>query len=64
MLAVLVGVNLGPLVTPWASLATLLWLDRCKARGVTISLPRFGLLGLVGAVVCVSAATAALQLTR
>ncbi|GAB3454132.1 ArsB/NhaD family transporter [Kineococcus endophyticus] len=64
LLAVLVGVNLGPLVTPWASLATLLWLDRCKARGVAISLPRFALLGLVGAVVCVSAATAALQLTR
>jgi arsenical pump membrane protein len=62
--AVLVGVNLGPLVTPWASLATLLWLDRCKARGVTISLPRFALLGLLGAVVCVPLAVAALQLTR
>lgn len=64
LVAVLIGVNLGPLVTPWASLATLLWLDRCKARGVTISLPRFALLGLVGVVVCVPLAVAALQLTR
>ncbi|WP_245885531.1 SLC13 family permease [Kineococcus rhizosphaerae] len=64
LVAVLIGVNLGPLVTPWASLATLLWLDRCRARGVTIALPRFALLGLVGVLVCVPAATAALQLTR
>ncbi|NYD24224.1 SLC13 family permease [Kineococcus aurantiacus] len=64
LVAVLVGVNLGPLVTPWASLATLLWLDRCRARGVRVSLPRFALLGLVGALVCVPAATAALQLVR
>ena len=64
LVAVLIGVNLGPLVTPWASLATLLWLDRCKARGVTISLPRFALLGLVGVLVCVPLAVAALQLTR
>ncbi|NAZ75651.1 arsenic transporter [Kineococcus sp. T13] len=63
LVAVLVGVNLGPLVTPWASLATLLWLDRCRARGVHVPLRRFALLGLVGAVVCVSAAVAALQLT-
>lgn len=64
LVAVLIGVNLGPLVTPWASLATLLWLDRCKARGVKISLSRFALLGVVGVVVCVPLAVAALQLTR
>ncbi|MFB9376277.1 SLC13 family permease [Kineococcus gynurae] len=63
LVAVLIGVNLGPLVTPWASLATLLWLGRCRARGVRIHLGRFAALGLVGAVVCVVAATAALQLT-
>ena len=63
LVAVLIGVNLGPLVTPWASLATLLWLDRCRAKGVTISLTRFAALGVVGAVCCVTAAVAALQLT-
>lgn len=39
--ALLVGVNLGPLITPWASLATLLWADRCRAAGVSIDWWRF-----------------------
>ena len=29
-LAVLVGVDADPLVLPWASLATIVWLDRCS----------------------------------
>jgi arsenical pump membrane protein len=37
LMALLVGVNVGPLVTPWASLATLLWAQRCRARGVQVS---------------------------
>lgn len=32
----LVGVNFGPLVTPWASLATLLWHSQLKRAGVEI----------------------------
>ncbi len=36
LMALLVGVNAGPLVTPWASLATLLWLQRCRSAGVSI----------------------------
>jgi arsenical pump membrane protein len=44
---VLLGVNLGPLVLPWGSLATLLWLDRCRARGVRISASTFALAGAV-----------------
>lgn len=32
----LVGVNFGPLVTPWASLATLLWHSQLKRAGVHI----------------------------
>lgn len=36
LMALLVGVDAGPLVTPWASLATLLWLQRCRAAGVTV----------------------------
>lgn len=38
LLALLVGVNVGPLVVLWASLATLLWRDRCVRLGVRIPL--------------------------
>lgn len=34
--ALLVGVDAGPLVTPWASLATLLWLRVCRRSGVRV----------------------------
>jgi arsenical pump membrane protein len=43
----LVGVNAGPLVTPWASLATLLWAARCRSAGVSVSWGRFALRGLL-----------------
>lgn len=39
--ALLIGVDLGPLITPWASLATLLWAQQCRARGVPLSWWRF-----------------------
>jgi arsenical pump membrane protein len=45
--ALLVGVNAGPLVTPWASLATLLWAARCRSAGVEVSWRTFALRGLV-----------------
>lgn len=45
--ALLVGVNAGPLVTPWASLATLLWHDRLVAAGVRVRWSRFIVLGAV-----------------
>ncbi len=35
--ALLVGVNAGPLVTPWASLATLIWHEQLRRLGVSIS---------------------------
>jgi Na+/H+ antiporter NhaD/arsenite permease-like protein len=56
-LAILVGVNLGCLVTPWGMLATLLWRDRCRAAGV--SLPWRGLLlgNVVGCLIAVLVAT-------
>jgi arsenical pump membrane protein len=38
LMALLVGVNVTPLVTPWASLATVLWAQRCRSRGVTVPL--------------------------
>lgn len=47
LLPVLLGVNLGPLVTPWASLATLLWAERCRARGVRVGWGRYALAGCV-----------------
>jgi len=56
-------VNAGPLVTPWASLATLLWRERCQARGVTIAPLRLAGYGLLLAVPVVVATTAALALT-
>lgn len=34
--ALLVGVNAGPLLTPWGSLATLLWLRACSTQGVSL----------------------------
>lgn len=45
--ALLVGVNAGALVTPWASLATLLWHSRLESLDVTISWTRYALLGLL-----------------
>lgn len=45
--ALLVGVNAGALLTPWASLATLLWHARLEALEVRISWLRYGLLGAV-----------------
>jgi arsenical pump membrane protein len=55
-MALLVGVNCGPLVLLWGSLATLLWRERCRARGLEISWRGFGALGLAGVplVVCAS----------
>lgn len=44
--ALLIGVNLAPLVSPWASLATLLWHQRLERLGVEISWLRFAMLGL------------------
>lgn len=58
LLALLVGVNVGPLVLLWGSLATLLWRDRCQALGVRIGAREFAVVGLVG-VPCVLVSTAA-----
>ncbi|MDT3766947.1 ArsB/NhaD family transporter [Gleimia hominis] len=47
LFALLVGVNVGPLITPWASLATLLWSQRLQADGQRVHWLRFILLGFV-----------------
>jgi len=58
--AVLIGVNAGCLITPWASLATLLWHSRLKSLEVEISWPRYAALGLVVAPLTVGLAVVAL----
>ncbi|KAA9110207.1 SLC13 family permease [Microbacterium rhizomatis] len=52
--ALLVGVNAGSLITPWASLATLLWHERLQALGVDVVWRRYVLLGLLAAPVIVA----------
>ena len=64
LMALLVGVNVGPLVTPWASLATLLWAQRCRARGVRIHAGRLAVQGLACAVLSGGLALGALVLVR
>lgn len=61
--ALLIGVNAGPLITPWASLATLLWHARIVAAGVTLSWGRYAVLGLVSAPLIVGGAVLALAAT-
>jgi arsenical pump membrane protein len=63
LLALLIGTNVGPIITPWASLATLLWFERCQATGVKVPLGRFMLAGATLAVTALAATIAALLLT-
>lgn len=63
LLASLLGTNAGPLVLMWGSLATLLWRERCKAHGVTVSAKQFALVGLGGVPLVLLASWAALLLT-
>ncbi|MER1996902.1 MAG: SLC13 family permease, partial [Arthrobacter sp.] len=62
MAALLIGVNAGPLVTPWASLATLLWHDRLVRMNVVISWKGYALAGLIVAPLTVITAVAALAI--
>lgn len=61
--ALLIGVNAGPLITPWASLATLLWHQRLVSLDVPVSWWRYAALGAIVVPLTVVAAVAALWLT-
>ncbi|MFJ3392051.1 SLC13 family permease [Leifsonia aquatica] len=61
--ALLIGVNAGPLITPWASLATLLWHQRLTSFDVELRWKRYVLLGAIVAPVTVVLATLALAVT-
>jgi Na+/H+ antiporter NhaD/arsenite permease-like protein len=58
--ALLIGVNAGPLITPWASLATLLWHDRLTGADVHLPWRRVCLLGAIAAPLVVITATVTL----
>jgi arsenical pump membrane protein len=61
--ALLIGVNAGPLITPWASLATLLWHQRLVALEVDLRWSRYLLLGIAVAPLTVAVAVLALAYT-
>ncbi|MFB7656337.1 MULTISPECIES: SLC13 family permease [unclassified Streptomyces] len=60
VLAVLIGVNLGPNLTYVGSLATLLWRRILHRHGIEVNLARFTLLGLLTVPATVAASTVAL----
>jgi arsenical pump membrane protein len=63
LLALLIGTNVGPIVTPWASLATLLCLESCRDHGLRMPLRKFTLTGLGLAVTALLLSVGALLLT-
>ncbi|HSK57566.1 MAG TPA: ArsB/NhaD family transporter [Actinomycetospora sp.] len=62
VLALLIGVNVGPNLTPVGSLATLLWRRVLAARGIPAPLRTFTLAGLVTVPAGLLSASAALWL--
>ena len=62
--ALLIGTNAGPLITPWASLATLLWHERLRRMNVLIPWRGYALFGLAVAPLTVLAAVGALALAQ
>lgn len=61
--ALLVGVNVLPIVLPWGSLATQLWHQRCRAAGVSVPWGRYVALSLVVTLASGAAAWGALALS-
>ncbi|WP_371953422.1 SLC13 family permease [Actinomadura monticuli] len=63
LLSLLVGTNVGPVITPWGSLATLLWFEWCRRWDVRVPIRKFVLTGTVLAVLGCAASVGALLLT-
>lgn len=63
LLALLIGTDAGPVVTAWASLAMLLWYERCSAFGLVVPKRQVAFAGAVLAVLAVGGATVALAVT-
>ncbi|WP_248964922.1 SLC13 family permease [Sphaerisporangium perillae] len=64
LLSLLIGTNVGPVITPWGSLATLLWFEWCRRRAVKVPMVKFVLTGVCLCVVGIAATVTALLLTR
>ena len=62
LVTALVAVNVAPMLLAWGSLANLLWLRSCQARGVEIPMVRFGLEGLLVVPLAVTAGVLAVWL--
>ncbi|AHH19315.1 arsenical pump membrane protein [Nocardia nova SH22a] len=63
LLALLIGTNAGAIITPWASLATLLCLEFCRSHAVRVPPLRFVLTGFALAVVATAGAVAGVLVT-
>ncbi|MGI5321619.1 SLC13 family permease [Actinomadura nitritigenes] len=64
LLSLLAGTNVGPVITPWGSLATLLWFEWCRRWDVRVPMRKFVLTGAALAVLGCAAAVGTLLLTR
>jgi arsenical pump membrane protein len=60
--ALLIGVNLGPLISPWASLATLLWHERLQGLNLRVRWGGFAVAGAVAVALALPLAVLALWL--
>jgi len=63
LLGLLIGTNVAPLITPWASLATLLWAERCRAADVAIPWTRYVLTSTITAILVLAASITTLLAT-
>ena len=60
LIGLLIGTNVGPVIVPWASLATLIWAEHCRHAGVKINWRRFMVTGALMAAGALTAGVAVL----